>query len=386
MKKSISLFLIGILLLGSPIYAKGKVQDNNQFNLNCKSSLLMEFSTGKIIYENNSHEKLAPASVTKVMTMLLTMEAITSNQIKLSDKVTISTRAKAMGGSTMYLETGEMRTIEELLKGVAIESANDAAVALSEFVGGSEEGFIQRMNERAKELGMNDSSFVNSTGFYDENHYTSAHDVAIMSRELLKHSKILDYTTIWMETITEGRKEPFTLVNRNKMIKAYPGCDGLKTGFINESKYCIAATAKRGDIRFISVIMGAPSWKERNEMAGKLMDYGFSKFQSVKLAKKGDLVKEISIPKCKPEKVGVIVKEDLDVVFEKGNKVNVEKRVNINNNIKLPISKGTVIGSIEAVEGDKILNREDIIIDEDLKKINFFDTLGRILRSWIRIE
>jgi D-alanyl-D-alanine carboxypeptidase (penicillin-binding protein 5/6) len=386
MKKFLALLLLTIIIIIPFTNANGKVLSPTQFNLNCKSSLLMEYSTGNIIYENNSHEKLAPASVTKVMTMLLAMEAVDNGQIKLNDKATISARAKSMGGSTMYLETGELRTVEELIKGVSIESANDAAVALGEFVGGSEEAFIERMNARAKELGMKDTNFVNPTGFYDANHYTSAHDIALMSRELLKHSKILNYTTIWMETISEGRKEPFTLVNRNKMIKGYPGCDGLKTGFITESKYCISSTAKRGDIRFISVIMGAPSWKERNEMAGKLLDYGFSKFESVKLAKKGEVIDEIKLPKCKPDLVKILAKEDLNVIYEKGNKVNIEKKVQINSNLKLPLKKGDSIGFIEAVDGNKVLNKIDVIVDSNIKKINFFDSIGKAFKSWLKVK
>jgi D-alanyl-D-alanine carboxypeptidase (penicillin-binding protein 5/6) len=385
MKKYLSLILISILICISPINASAAVNPDG-FNLNCKSALLMEFSTGRIIYEFNSHEKLAPASVTKVMTMLLAMEAADSGKTKLSDKVTISPRAKSMGGSTMYLETGEIRSVEDLVKGVAIESANDAAVALGEFLGGTEEGFIQLMNQRAKELGMNDTNFMNCMGFYDPNHYTSAHDVAIMSRELLKHSKILDYTSIWMETISEGRKEPFTLTNRNKMIKGYPGCDGLKTGFVTESKYCISSTAKRGDIRFISVIMGAPSWKERNEMAGKLLDYGFSKFESRKLVNKGEVVSEIKLPRCKPEKINAVAKEDLSVIFEKGNKVNIEKKFELKKDLKLPLKKGDVIGTIKAAEGDKIFNQIEVVTDSDARKISLLDSIGKGFRSWLKIN
>lgn len=386
MKKFVALLLLTILIIIPFENVSGKTVEPTGFNLDCKSALLMEYSTGNIIYENNSHEKLPPASVTKIMTMLLAMEAVDKGQVKLSDKAAISARAKSMGGSTMYLETGEMRTVEELVKGVAIESANDAAVALGEFIGGSEEAFIQKMNDRAKELGMKDTNFVNCTGFYDANHYTSAYDIAIMSRELLKHSKILEYTTIWMETISEGRKEPFTLVNRNKMIKAYPGCDGLKTGYITESKYCISSTAKRGDIRFISVIMGAPSWKERNEMAGKLLDYGFAKYESIKLVKKGEVIEEIKLPKCKPDVVKILAKDDLNVIFEKGNKGNIEKKVQINNNLNLPIKKGDPIGVIEAVDGDKVLNKIEVVADSNIKKINLLDSIGKAFKSWLRVK
>ncbi len=386
MKKYVTLLMLTILIILPFENASGKALEPSGFKLDCKSALLMEYSTGNIIYESNSHEKLAPASVTKVMTMLLAMEAVDKGQVKLSDKATVSARAKSMGGSTMYLETGELRTVEELIKGVAIESANDAALALGEFIGGSEEGFIQKMNERAKELGMKDTNFVNCTGFYDSNHYTSAYDIALMSRELLKHNKILEYTTIWMETISEGRLEPFTLVNRNKMIKSYPGCDGLKTGFITESKYCISSTAKRGDIRFISVIMGAPTWKERNEMAGKLLDYGFAKFESIKLVKKGEVIEEIKLPKCKPDQVKILSKDDLNVIYEKGSKGNIVKRVRINKNLKLPLKKGDTIGFIEALEGDKVLNKIEVVADSDIRKINLLDSIGKAFKYWLRVK
>lgn len=388
MKKFLSIALISAFIMTSFNTAVAATKDDNPFKLNCKSGLVMEFNTGKIVYEYNSHEKLAPASVTKVMTMLLTMEAVDSGNIKLDDKVTASAKAKSMGGSTMYLETGEVRTVEDLLKGVSIESANDAAVALGEFLGGSEEEFVKKMNERAKQLGMNDTNFVNCYGFYDPNHYTSANDIAIMSRELLKHPKILDYSKTWMETISEGRKEPITLVNRNKMVGkyGYNGCDGLKTGFVKEAMYCISATAKRGDMRFISVILGAPSWKERNEQAGKLLDYGFAKYESVKVINKGETLNEIAIPKAKPEKVKVAAKDDLSVVFEKGSKVKPEKKLELSDKINLPLKKGDKIGTVKAVEGDKVYGQTDAIVTEDVKKITVFDSVKKSFRLWLNVR
>jgi len=385
-KKYISAILIAILVGVMPVGVFAKEDKKDIFNLNCKSALLMEYSTGKVVYEHNSHEKLLPASVTKVMTMLLVMEAVDNGQAKLSDKVVASPRAKSMGGSTMYLETGEIRTVEELLKGICVESANDAAVALAEHFGGTEEGFVIKMNERAKKLGMKDTNFVNCTGFFVENHYTSAYDIAVMSKELLKHNKILDYTKIWMETISEGRKEPFTLVNRNKMVRFYQGCDGLKTGYIPESKYCISSTAKRGGIRFISVIMGAPSWKERNAQAGKLLDFGFAKYESKKLVTKGENLGQISIPRSKPEKIGIFAADDLSVIYEKGNPINAEKKVEIKKDIKLPIKKGECIGKVKAFEGEKLVGETDIIIDQNVSKMGLCDTIGKTLKQWLNIK
>lgn len=363
-----------------------KKETADNFNLDCRSAILMEPSSGKVIYEYNPHEKFAPASVTKVMTMLLTIEGAEKGTFSLKDKVTVSEKSMSMGGSTMFLETGEIRTVEDLLKGIAVESANDAAVALAEFIGGSEEEFAEMMNKRASELGMKNTHFVNSYGFYDPNHYTTAYDIALMSKKLLEYPKILDYTKIWMETITEGRKEPFTLSNRNKMIKHYNGCDGLKTGYIKEAMFCISATAKRGDTRMLSVIMGAPSWKERNAQAGKLMDYGFSKFSSQKIVKKDEVIKEIKIPRGKPELVKIVAKGDLVAVLEKGSKDKINKVVEINKDIKLPLKKGDKIGTISASGAKENYGKVDLVVDCNIDKMGYLDILKNSFKTWLNIR
>ncbi len=274
-----------------------KSEETAGINVDAKSALLIEPTSGKILYDKNSHEKFAPASVTKIMTMLITMESIDAKKIKLGDKVTISENAKKMGGSSMILETGEVRTVEELLKGIAIASGNDAAVAVSEYLGGSEENFAKMMNEKAKELGMKDTHFVNCTGLSAKDHYSSAYDIAIMSQELLKHPQILKYSGTYMETISEGRKTPIGLVNHNKLVRFYKGCDGLKTGFTDEAKYCISATALKDGVRIIAVIMGAPTFKVRNRDAGALMTYGFSKFESKKVVEKDSPIEKVNLNK-----------------------------------------------------------------------------------------
>jgi serine-type D-Ala-D-Ala carboxypeptidase (penicillin-binding protein 5/6) len=369
-------------------YAKSVVPQHNSdiVNVNFKSALLMEESSGKIIYEHNSHEKLAPASVTKIMTMLLAMEDIDSGKIKLSDKITATARAKSIGGTTMYLETGEVRTVEEILKGIAIQSANDGAVAMAEYLGGTEESFIKRMNERAKQLGMMDTNFVNPMGFYDANHYTSAYDVAIMSRELLKHKKILDYSKIWQETISEGRKTPFTLTNTNKMLRGYNGCDGLKTGYVSEAKYCISATALRGSVRFIAVIMGAPTSKERSASASKLLNYGFAKFESKKLESKGNIVGVIKLPKSNPAAANIVAKDDLSIVTEKGTKINMEKQLELNKDLKLPIKKGDIVGNLKAVEGNKVYGTVPVVCDNDIVKMKVYDVIKKSFKTWLNLK
>ncbi|MEG0641872.1 MAG: D-alanyl-D-alanine carboxypeptidase family protein [Clostridium sp.] len=399
MKRRISSLLIALfmVLTFSPIVnastvpttresKEEKKQEQGSFNLNCKSAVLVDPNSGKVIYEYNAHEKFSPASVTKVMTMLLTIEGVDNGTFKLSDKVTISEKAKSMGGSTMFLETGEVRTVEDLLKGISVESANDAAVALSEFIGGSEQEFADIMNKRAEQLGMKNSHFVNAYGFYDKDHYTTAYDISLMSQELLKHPKILEYTKIWMETITEGRKEPFTLTNRNKMVRHYNGCDGLKTGYIKEAMFCISATAKRGDTRMLSVIMGAPSWKERNAQAGELLDYGFSKFTSQKVVKKGDVVQEVKIPRGKPEIVKVIAKNDLIAVMEKGTKSKIVPKVEMDQNISLPLKKGDKVGKITATDGKENYGSVEIVIDSNVDKAGYIDILKDSFKMWFNIK
>lgn len=265
-----------------------EVFSDEGITVDARSALLIEPTSGKILYEKNIDEKFAPASVTKIMTMLLTMEAVDSNKISLQDKVTCSENAKKMGGSTMLLDTGEVRTVEELLKGVAIASGNDAAVALAEYLGGTEEAFVGMMNKRAQELGMTNTTFKNSNGLPIEGHLSTARDISIMSMELLKHPTILKYSGIYMETISEGRKSPIELVNHNKLVRFFEGCDGLKTGYTEEAKYCISATANRNGVRMLSVIMGAPTYKVRNRDAGMLLNYGFSKFEGKKIFAKDE--------------------------------------------------------------------------------------------------
>ena len=295
--KTISLAILTLLSFNTFVYASiGESVDIGEeysilssityeegMNVDAKSALLVEPVSGTVLYEKNSEEKFAPASVTKIMTMLLAIEAVDNGSITLSDKIVCSENAKNMGGSTMLLDTGEVRTVEEILKGIAIASGNDAAVAMAEYLGGSVDNFVSIMNKRAKELGMVNTNFKNCNGLPEEGHYTTAKDISIMSLELLKHPSILKYTGTYMETISEGRKSPIELVNHNKLVRFFDGCDGLKTGYTEEAKYCISATAVRDGIRMLAVIMGAPTYKVRNRDASMLMNYGFSKYEGKKI-------------------------------------------------------------------------------------------------------
>ncbi|MBM6860000.1 D-alanyl-D-alanine carboxypeptidase, partial [Clostridium saudiense] len=299
-------------------FATNAVFEEGNIVVEARSALLMEPVSGTILYEKNIDEKFAPASVTKIMTMLLAMEAVDSGKISLQDKITCSENAKKMGGSTMLLDTGEVRTVEEILKGIAIASGNDAAVAMAEFLGGTEEAFVEMMNKRAQELGMTNTTFKNCNGLPVEGHLSSARDIATMSMELLKHKGILKYTGTYMETISEGRRTPIELVNHNKLVRFFNGCDGLKTGFTDEAKYCISATAVHDGVRMLSVIMGAPTYKVRNRDASMLMNYGFSKFEGKKIFDKDADVEKIYLGKNTDRFFIAKSQDDLVIVVPKG--------------------------------------------------------------------
>lgn len=381
---ALALIMIFIQSIFLPVYVaafvpkdiKHNMESQSGINVDARSAILLEPTSGNIIYEKNCHEKFAPASVTKIMTMLLTMEAIDSGKIKLSDKVTISENAKKMGGSSMLLDTGEVRTVEELLKGIAIASGNDAAVAMAEYLGGSQDNFVVMMNKRAQELGMKDTTFKNCTGLSADGHVTTAYDISLMSRELLKHPKILKYTGTYMETISEGRKSPIGLVNHNKLVRFFKGCDGLKTGFTDEAKYCISATAVKDGVRVLTVIMGAPTYKVRNRDASMLMNYGFSKYEQKKIVSKDSQVAKISLNKKGDKFFIAKASKDLTIIVPKGNSGKIANKCffTIKKGTKI-IKKGSVIGYSEYYLNDKSIGKVNIYCDRDIKKGGFLENL-----------
>lgn len=371
------IFIFTILIL--PVNIANALESDNKeksdgTNIEAKAALLMEPMSGKIIYEKNAEEKFAPASVTKVMTMLLTMEAVDSGKIKLEDKVTCSENAKKMGGSTMLLDTGEIRTVEELLKGVAIASGNDAAVALAEYLGGTETDFVSMMNKRAQELGMNNTTFKNCNGLPAEGHLSTAKDIAIMSKELLKHPKVLKYTGTYMDSISEGRKSPIELVNHNKLVRFFEGCDGLKTGFTDEAKYCISATATRNGVRMLSVIMGAPTYKIRNRDAGVLLNYGFSKYEGKKLVAKDQEIDKVFMDEQTDRFFMAKAKADLNVILPKGVNQELQKKIVIDE-LKKEYKAGDMVGKYEVYLGNEKVGEVEIYCDRDIKKGNIFDNI-----------
>ena len=315
-----------------------EVSSDNPLSLESGSAILIEQSTGQILYAHNIHEQLRPASVTKVMSILLIMEAVDSGKISLTDTVPCSENAASMGGSQIWLDPRETLTVDEMLKAICVNSANDCVVAMSEFIAGSEEAFVQMMNDKAKELGMNDTCFKNCHGLDEDGHVTSSYDISLMSRELLtKHPTITKYTTIWMDSLRDGKSQ---LSNTNKLIKNYKGATGLKTGSTSLALYNLSASATRNNLSLIAVIMKAPTTKIRFVEAQKLLDYGFNNFSFKQFGEKGDLVRKINVDKGVQNTVDCILADTAGTLIEKGKDKNIEQNITLDDNVLAPVSKG----------------------------------------------
>lgn len=350
---------------------------------NAESAILIEASTGKILFEKNSHEKLSPASMTKMMSMLLVMEAIENAVIKWDDIITVSQRASSMGGSQILLEVGEKMSVEDLFKGVAVGSANDAVVALSEAVAGSVEEFVEMMNKRASELGLTDTNFKNPHGLDEVNHYSSAHDMSIIARELLKHEKVLEFSSIYEDYLRKGTDREFWLVNTNKLVRFNPIVDGLKTGYTKTAGYCLTATASKNNMRLIAVVMKEPDTTTRNSEVTEMLDYGYAKYKLEKVVDKNDVLKEIKISKAKDETVKIVPVNDVNIIMNKSTKLgNITYDLNINK-ITVPTKKGTCVGKLSIKENNKIVDTIDVTIKEDVSKVNIFKLYLRTLKDII---
>lgn len=322
---------------------------------------------GNILCGKNAHEKRAPASVTKVMTMLLIMEAMENGEFTMDDVVSVSEYAASMGGTQVYLAPNEQMSVRDLLKSIAVASANDACVAMAEKVAGSETLFVQKMNERAQELGMMDTHFVNCNGLTAKGHVTSAHDIAKMSAELMKHDMIREFTTIWMDTIRDGK---FTLANTNKMIKYYQGATGLKTGFTTEAMYCISATAQRSGVELIAVVMGAQTIPDRTRDVSKLLDYGFACFENLDVG--ADIcLPEIPVSLGEQKTVLPVLFEKNSMIIEKNRLTGIEKRVSVSETLKAPVEKGQVIGKVEIWSDGQLLRELELVADRDVERKNY---------------
>lgn len=357
--------------------------------VDAKAAVLMDADSGTILFSQNGDDRLPPASVTKVMTMLLAMDAIDQGRVSYSDMVTISERAASMGGSQMYMEPGEQHSLEDLMKGISMVSANDACVAVAEYLAGSVEIFVENMNAKAKELGMKNTHFVNTNGLPVAEHYTSAHDIAIMSSELIKHKKTHEWFTNWQDTLTvglPGKQKEFGLTNTNRLIKQYTGANGIKTGFTQEAGYCLSGSATRDDMTLIAVVLGCPSSKVRFAEAAKLLDYGFATYETIKLAEKGEPHGLIEIEKGQPNYINAVAGENISVLVKKGEKNSVTFEVKQDKSIKAPVKQNQKLGEIIAYQNKKEIGRYPLVAEESSKEASVTDLYKRITKSLINNE
>ena len=362
MKKVICFFICVCFMMHSVVVF---AESNTDLGLNAKSAILMEESTGNILYESNPDERLPIASVTKVMTMLLIMEAVDSGKISFDDMVTVSENAMSYGGSTMFLETGEQLTVNDMLKGIAVASANDGCVAMAEHLAGSESAFVDMMNEKAKKLGMENTHFMNTNGLDEDDHYSSARDVAIMSRELMKHETIFNYTSIWMDTLRGGK---FQLANTNKLIRFYDGANGLKTGSTSKALCCLSAAAKRNDMQLIAVVLGAPTSAERFASAKSLLDYGFANYAVNTQITAGDEVQKIAVEKGVDKEVDVVAGDSCSTLVKKGQEDNITKEIKIDETITAPIEAGQKIGTMTISRDGEVIADIDLNASSAVEK------------------
>lgn len=356
-------------------------EDESDIATGAKSAILIEASTGEVIYEKNSHEKLPPASMTKMMSMLLVIESIENDVLKWDDVVTISANASGMGGSQILLETGDQVTVEDLFKGVAVMSGNDAVVALAEAVSGSVDEFVKRMNERAKELGMNDTNFKNPHGLDDANHYTSAYDMSILARELVKHKKVLEFTKIYEDYLRKGTDRELWLVNTNKLVRFYPGADGLKTGYTKTAGYCLTATALKNDMRLIAVAMGEESSATRNTEVMAMLDYGYAKYKMDTVANKSQIFAKINVEKARDEIVEIVPMEDIKIFNKKTTKLgNITYNLKLNS-IKAPVKKNDNVGKLLVLNGGNVILEVPVTVNKNVEKANLFELYLRYLKD-----
>ncbi len=383
-KVLLSAILALVLMVGSlfPVYGA----ETDPLTLESKSAVLMDGATGTVLYEKNSHEAMPPASVTKVMTLLLIYEAEEAGQFKWEDSVQVSEHAAGMGGSQVFLEPGETQTAADMTKCIAIASANDAAVAMAEFVAGSEEAFVERMNKKAEELGMKDTHFVNACGLDVDGHETSAYDIALMSRELMtRFPEIQEYTTTWQDTIihkTRKGESEFGLTNTNKLIKWYEGATGLKTGSTGKALYCLSGTAERNGLHLIGVVMAAPDFKVRFQETMKLLDYGFANYTAQKGLPAGQEMAEIPVTKGMADSVPVVVKEEISMLLKKDMSGDWETQTEVLPSMDAPVAAGEKVGELIYLINGEEVGRTDLVTAEAVEKANINTMLQRMLKNW----
>lgn len=374
--KKILLIIMSFFVLNLSVLAE------EDFAPSAKSAILVDNLSGKVLYEKNADEKLAPASMTKLASMLIVMEAIDNGNLKLEDKVTISEEAANMGGSQVFLQAGEVYTVHDLLKSVAIASGNDAVVALAEKVGGSVSGFVDMINKRLKELGATNTNFVNPHGLDAEGHYSTARDMSIIARELLRHEKILEYTSIYEEYLEKNDGSRIWLVNTNRLVRFYDGVDGLKTGFTKTAGYCLTATAKKNNFRLISVVMGEDTTENRSSDTVKMLNYGFNTFKINIIKKKGESLGKVRVEKGKQDFANNVLLNDATEILKNTDPVS-EYKFNLKvDKIKAPLKIGDIVGSAEIIDNDgNIVDEVDVTIDKEIKKANILDYMLKNLRT-----
>ena len=371
MKKIISLLLCILMMIPLSITVYAEETDTLTETLSAKSAILMEMSSGQVLMEKNADEKLPPASITKIMTLLLVMEVLDTGTITLEDKVTASREASSKGGSQIWLKEGEVMTVHELIKATAVASANDASTALAEYIAGDETGFVAMMNNRAMELGMTNTNFENCSGLDDtaENHYTTARDIAIMSRELMKHEKIKEYTTIWMDSLRNGETE---LVNTNRLVRFYKGATGLKTGTTSKAGYCISATAQRDGMELVAVVLGSDNSTDRFEDAKKLLNWGFANYSVYEPQIDASLITDVTVLCGEQEKITPIVKNPNPILIKKGTEEKITQRVDICVDVEAPVEKGQKLGAVYFEMNDEVLAICPIISENEVQKRGVF--------------
>lgn len=374
--KKILLIIMSFFVLNLNVLAE------EDFAPNGKSAILVDNLSGKVLYEKNANEKLAPASMTKLASMLMVMEAIDNGNLKFEDKVTISEEAANMGGSQVFLQAGEVYTVYDLLKSVAIASGNDAVVALAEKIGGSQSGFIDMLNKRLKEIGATNTNFVNAHGLDAEGHYSTARDMSIIARELLKHPKILEFTSIYEEYLEKNDGSRIWLVNTNKLVRFYDGVDGLKTGFTKTAGYCLTATASKNNFRLISVVMGEDTSENRSSDTVKMLNYGFNTFKINIIKTKGESLGKVRVEKGKQDKANIVLLNDATEILKNTDPVT-EYNFNLKvNKIKAPVKVGDIVGTAEIIDSEgNIVDEVDVTVEKDIKKANILDYMLRNLKT-----
>lgn len=377
MKKILILLMINFLFIPFVSAEDLKLAEN------AKSAILIEASTGEILFEKNADERLVPASMTKMMSMLVIIEAIENGDLKWNQEIQVSENASSMGGSQILLETGEKMSVRDLFKGVAIASGNDAVVALAEAVAGTEDAFVQKMNDKAKELGLKNTNFKNPHGLDTANHYSSARDMSLIAKELVKHEKVLEFTSVYEDYLRENTDRKIWLVNTNKLVRFYDGVDGLKTGFTEGAGYCLTATAKKDGMRVIAVVMGEADSKTRNQEVSEMLDYAFAQYKLENLLEDGYSLGKYKVYNGKAEFVTVIPKDGATILRKKGEKSSKATYEADVYELKAPLKKGDVVGSLKIKEDGKVIRKVKLTVDKNVKKANYLELLGRNIRDMV---